>query len=198
MCPSLGCMQGPYHPRWLPKRRARGPPAARFDKEGLTVPKVTPIGHELAQVVLVGRRLGSSRPIRAHLSAGVEQGDWRALDALVNRVYGKPKETIASGQPQERATSAVSSTSCRWRSSRPSQDMVFLKPSARRRSPSNYGASAPRTGAPGFAGSTLKQRLIRTTRRRQWLSLKVCARPSTSQGRAPIEQPISPRLTADE
>jgi hypothetical protein len=60
------------------------------------------------------------------------------------------------------------------------------------------GRFSPRTGAAGFAGSTLKQRLRRTTRRRQWLSLKVCARPSTSQGRAPIEQPISPRLTADE
>src|SRR5205823_959421 len=29
--------------------------------------------------------------VDAYLRAGVDQGDWRALDALVNRVYGKPK-----------------------------------------------------------------------------------------------------------
>jgi hypothetical protein len=38
--------------------------------------------------------------VDAYLRAGVDQGDWRALDALVNRVYGKPKETIATEQAQ--------------------------------------------------------------------------------------------------
>lgn len=38
--------------------------------------------------------------VDAYLRAGVDQGDWRALDALVNRAYGKPKETIATEQPQ--------------------------------------------------------------------------------------------------
>jgi hypothetical protein len=37
-----------------------------------------------------------ARDLPAH-SGGhiVDQGDWRALDALVSRVYGKPKETVA-------------------------------------------------------------------------------------------------------
>jgi hypothetical protein len=34
--------------------------------------------------------------VDAYLKAGVDQGDWRALDALVNRVYGKPTEHIVS------------------------------------------------------------------------------------------------------
>src|SRR5437762_517080 len=38
--------------------------------------------------------------VDAYLRAGVDQGDWRALDALVNRVYGKPKETIATEAPE--------------------------------------------------------------------------------------------------
>jgi hypothetical protein len=36
--------------------------------------------------------------VDAYLRAGVDQGDWRALDALVNRVYEKPKETVVSEQ----------------------------------------------------------------------------------------------------
>jgi hypothetical protein len=36
--------------------------------------------------------------VNAYLRAGVEGGDWRALDALVNRVYGRPKETFAVEQ----------------------------------------------------------------------------------------------------
>jgi hypothetical protein len=49
--------------------------------------------------------------VDAYLRAGVEQGDWRALDALVNRVYGKPKETVAverEESPVERRLREVS------------------------------------------------------------------------------------------
>jgi hypothetical protein len=35
--------------------------------------------------------------VESYLRAG-DQGDWRALDALVNRVSGKPKETVVSEQ----------------------------------------------------------------------------------------------------
>jgi hypothetical protein len=37
--------------------------------------------------------------VDAYLRAG-EQGDWRALDALVNRVYEKPKEIVVSEQAE--------------------------------------------------------------------------------------------------
>jgi hypothetical protein len=36
--------------------------------------------------------------VAAYLTAGIEQGDWRALDALVSRVHGKPKETVETIQ----------------------------------------------------------------------------------------------------
>jgi hypothetical protein len=32
--------------------------------------------------------------VAAYLKAGIQDGDWRALDALVSRVHGKPKETV--------------------------------------------------------------------------------------------------------
>jgi hypothetical protein len=39
--------------------------------------------------------------VEAYLRAG-QQGDWRALDALVNRVYGKPTERLVTEPPKPR------------------------------------------------------------------------------------------------
>lgn len=56
----------------------------------------------------------ASEIVGAYLAAGVDRGDWRALDALVTRVHGKPVERVqveqetdplgvASMSPEQRA-----------------------------------------------------------------------------------------------
>jgi hypothetical protein len=40
----------------------------------------------------------SQEIVAAYLKAGIEDGDWRALDALISRVHGKPKETVETVQ----------------------------------------------------------------------------------------------------
>jgi sulfatase maturation enzyme AslB (radical SAM superfamily) len=45
--------------------------------------------------------------VDAYLRAGVDEGDWRALDALVNRVYGKPKETVVTEEAESAAERAL-------------------------------------------------------------------------------------------
>jgi hypothetical protein len=46
--------------------------------------------------------------VAAYLAAGVERGDWRALDALVTRVYGKPVERVETVQADPLGIAAMS------------------------------------------------------------------------------------------
>jgi hypothetical protein len=87
------------HPSWLRssgrrnRRRGGTPPRARSRSESHP--------HEERAEEIVD----------AYLRAGVEHGDWRALDALVNRVYGKPKEAVVTEEaesPAERALKQMS------------------------------------------------------------------------------------------
>jgi hypothetical protein len=75
--------------------------------------------------------------VDAYLRAGVEQGDWRALDALVNRVYGKPKETVVTEEaesPAERALKQMSTDELETylRGARRMGDMRAATPEERR------------------------------------------------------------------
>jgi hypothetical protein len=44
---------------------------------------------------------GAPAIVSAYLAAGLEQGDWRALEALVSRVHGRPVERVEKRESGE-------------------------------------------------------------------------------------------------
>jgi hypothetical protein len=45
--------------------------------------------------------------VAAYLTAGLEQGDWRALEALVSRVHGRPVERVEKHEVAEVETMSL-------------------------------------------------------------------------------------------
>lgn len=65
------------------------------------VRKAAATERKLSLLERMGRELErrSVEIVDAYLVAGVERGDWRALDALVTRVHGRPVERVEVAAP---------------------------------------------------------------------------------------------------